>query len=122
VASATRKGAPGSRPPRSRRSAGPALRAELEARIQPLREAADQLAPGPRATLSRDVRELLRQIDALHAEWHAAAPHLLTGQRPAAAASRARHLEVARALRRLAGLRARVLAADRALGVRPPDR
>ena len=90
-----------------------ALRVALEARIVDLRTAHERLAAGSaepgRAALDR----LLAALDALHAEWQALAPDLLTGDEPARPETVPEQREVLRAMRKLAYLRARVLASTR---------
>jgi hypothetical protein len=91
-----------------------ALRARLEARLEEIRQALEQLEAAPKGEVTTGVARLLARIDAQEREWHAVAPHLAAGRRPPTPESLARHREIQRVVRKLAVVRGKVLCLDRA--------
>lgn len=91
----------------------PRLRAALEARLAELRREREGLEAVPARDLAAAVDALLSEIDDQQAEWQVLAPDLLTGDDPADESTVPAQCEVLRAMRKLAWLRAKVLAASR---------
>ena len=96
-----------------RRTSPDALRSKLEARLGDFRGEHVRLAMGPPEEARPALDRLLAALDAQHAQWQALAPDLLTGDEPARPETVPEQREVLRAMRKLAYLRARVLATSR---------